>query len=368
MPLRYAVDMTTDPTKPAHPDRVDLRSDTVTRPTAAMLEAMRSARVGDDVLGDDPTVGELEERAATLFGKERALFVPSGTMANLLAIRSQTEHGDEIIAHGESHVFHYETGGYAAIAGCSMRFAEGPRGTFEAGEVRRLVRGNDHHWPRTRLVAVENTHNRGRGRVWPLAQLRAVSEAAKELGLRTHMDGARSWNASVRSGTPLDEIAAGFDTVSACFSKGLGCPAGSIVAGDAGTIERAPRLRKMLGGTMRQSGILAAAALFALEHNVERLAEDHDNARRLAEGIARIPGCTVDLEGLETNLVYFDVAPALGTAAEAQRRLEAAGVRTLDEGPRTLRAVTHLDVTSGMVDAAVERMVRVLGPVAAAPA
>ncbi|MCZ7634218.1 MAG: threonine aldolase family protein [Phycisphaerales bacterium] len=257
---------------------IDLRSDTITRPTAAMRRVMAEAPVGDDVFGDDPTVRLLEERFAGLFGKAAAVFVPSGTMANQLAIRAQTEPGDEVITHPESHVSLYESGAPAALSGVTLRYAEGPRGTFTAEEVRGCVRPRDAHYGPSALVAVENTHNRGGGRVWPLEQLRAVREECLRLGVRLHLDGARIWNAHVVSGVPLAEYGSLADTVSACFSKGLGAPVGSALAGDERTIARARRFRKMFGG-MRQAGILTAACLYALDHHVARLGEDHAKAR-----------------------------------------------------------------------------------------
>ncbi len=333
---------------------VDLRSDTVTRPGAAMLRAMVEAPLGDDVLGDDPTVLRLQERVATLLGKEAACFVPSGTMANQAAIRAHTEPGDEIIAHKESHIIHYETGAPAAISGCLVAPAEGARGQFDEAEVRRLVRSKDYHAPRSRLLVVENTHNRGGGSVWPIERIGRVTAAAREAGLRTHLDGARLWNACAASGVAPSEYASHFDSVSACFSKGLGAPVGSIVAGSREFIGRVFRFRKMMGGAMRQAGILAAAALYALENNRARLAQDHANARALAEGLAKIAGLSVDLAALETNLLFFEVDTKLGTAAEFCARLRERGVWMLPTGARTVRAVTHLDVDEEMIGRAVE--------------
>lgn len=343
-------------------ETIDLRSDTVTRPTAAMRRAMAEAEVGDDMFGDDPSVRRLEERFCEITGMEAALFVPSGTMANQLAIRAQTEPGDEIITHPESHIVHYETGGPAAISGVSLRFAAGPRGTFDADAVRALVRPDDPHCAVTRLVSIENTHNRGRGRVWPIDQLHDVFDAAHDLGLRAHVDGARVWNAAVASGQTVRAILSNADSVSACFSKGLGAPVGSALAADAATIRRARRFRKMLGGAMRQSGVIAAAALHALDHHVDRLAEDHDNARFLADRLAEIPSVTVALDQVETNLVYFDTDPALGGAVHLCRTLASRGVLCLDEGPHTIRAVTHLDVTRPQIERALAIFSEVLGP------
>lgn len=332
---------------------IDLRSDTVTRPSEAMRRAMIAAPLGDDVLGDDPTVIELQERVAALLGKEGACFVPSGTMANQASIRALTEPGDEIIGHKDSHIIHYEGGAPAVISGCMIAAAEGERGRFSLDEFNRLVRPDNVHAPRTRLLVIENTHNRGGGAVWPLDQIAALTGRARELGLKRHLDGARLWNASVASGVPPREYARHFDTVSTCFSKGLGAPVGSTVAGDRATIARVARIRKMLGGAMRQSGVLAAAAIFALENNISRLAEDHANARRLAETLADVEGLRVDLAAVETNIVYVDVAPELGTAAEFCGRLHARGVWVLPTGPRRLRVVTHLDVSREGIERAV---------------
>ena len=340
---------------------IDFRSDTITQPTDAMREAMAGAAVGDDVLGHDPTVQALEERVANLLGKDAAIFVPSGTMANLLAVRSQTQPGDEIIAHHDCHIFQYETGGFAAIAGCSMWQLHGERGMFSAEDIRPAVRYDDHHCPRTRLVCVENTANRGGGFCWDLRELRRVKDTSEELGLLVHMDGARVWNAHIATGVPLIELGACADTVSCCFSKGLGAPVGSALAGSAETIARARHFRKMLGGSMRQSGVLGAAALYALDHHVERLADDHANARRLAAGLDRLPGLGVDAQEVQTNLVYVDVGPELGDAFRLQERLEAAGVLSLAETTTRLRFVTHLHLSDADIDGAIERVSGAIG-------
>ena len=334
-------------------DQIDLRSDTVTKPTPAMRRAMAEAEVGDDVLGDDPTVNQLQARVATLLGKDAACFVPSGSMANGSAIRAHTEPGDEIIAHEQSHFFMYETASFAAIAGCSFRPVGGERGLFGPAAIDEAMRPDKPHFARSRLVIVENTHNGGGGSVWPMDRIERVCTRAREHHLRLHMDGARLWNACAATGHEPSDYAAHFDTVSVCFSKGLGAPVGSAVAGDAGTIERVFRFRKMFGGAMRQSGILAAAALHALEHHLDRLAEDHANARRLAEGIDAIDGLTVDLAGVETNMVYFDVDDRLGSAGTLCRSLESHGVRMLPVGPSRVRAVCHLDVTSEQIERAI---------------
>ncbi|MFG0286502.1 MAG: threonine aldolase family protein [Phycisphaerales bacterium JB039] len=331
---------------------IDLRSDTVTRPTPGMVRAMAEAPLGDDVLGDDPTVRRLEDRVADLLGKPAACFVPSGTMANACALRAHTRPGDEIIAHRESHIYLYETGGFAALCGCSIRLIDGPAGVFQAAAIEPEVRGADQHEPRTSVVAVENTHNRGGGAIWPIETLEAVGREAHRLGLRAHLDGARIWNAHVASGESLARIAAPFDTVSCCFSKGLGAPAGSILAGSADCVALVRRFRKMLGGAMRQSGVLAGAALYALDHHVQRLADDHANARRLAGILADAPGLQVDPACIQTNMVYFELAPDLPGAGHACAELAALGVLTLPEGSRRIRAVCHLDVSRGDIERA----------------
>jgi len=331
---------------------IDLRSDTVTRPTPAMLAAMTAAPLGDDVLGDDPTVHALQERVAAILGKEAACFVPSGTMANQLAIRVSTEPGDEIIAHADSHIIHYETGAPAVISGASIRPLTGQLGQFDAADVDAAIRPANDHFPRSRLVVVENTHNRGGGAVWPQERIAAVCTAAARHSLRRHLDGARLWNASIASGRSPAEIAAHFDTVSVCFSKGLGAPAGSAIAGDRESIARARRFRKMLGGAMRQSGLLAAAALHALEHHVDRLADDHANARRLADGLTGVRHLSIPMP-VATNMVFVDVAPQLGTAAAFCETLKHQGVLVLPTAPQRLRAVTHLDAPRSAIERAV---------------
>lgn len=326
-----------------------------------MRRAIAEAEVGDDMFGDDPTVARLEARVCELTGMGAAVFVPSGTMANQIAIRSQTEPGDEVICHPDSHIVHYETGGPAALSGVTTRFADGPRGTFTADTVRALVRPDDQHFAVTRLVSLENTHNRGRGRVWPLEQFHAVVNTAHELNLRAHVDGARLWNASVASGRSVGEILGDADSVSVCFSKGLGAPVGSAFASDAATVKRARRFRKMFGGAMRQAGVLAAGAIYALDHHIDRLADDHANARLLAERLTEIPGVTSSPEQAETNLVYFDLSDALGPAPALCEALAAEGVLVLAEGPRTIRAVTNLDVSRADIDRAVATFASVLG-------
>lgn len=338
---------------------IDLRSDTVTRPTKEMLSAMTRAELGDDVLGDDPTVIRLQEEFAQRVGKPAACFVPTGTMANQTAIRAHTEPGDEIIAHGDSHIIHYETGAPAALSGCMIRPLTGERGQFDVEDVEAAVRPVGIHAPNSRLLEIENTQNRGGGSVWAMDRLQRVTKRGRELGLKLHLDGARLWNAHVASGVKMSEYASLFDTVSCCFSKGLGTPAGSIVAGDVETIRRVARFRKMFGGAMRQAGVLAGAALYAMEHHVQRLSEDHANAKRLGEGIANIKGLSLHPEqakyGIESNLVFFDLSPSLPmTAADLCAKLKANGVLMMPPGPRRIRAVTHLDASRSQIDEALK--------------
>ena len=329
---------------------IDLRSDTVTRPTAAMREAMARAEVGDDVLGDDPTVRALEEETARITGKEASLFVPSGTMGNQLGIATQTRPGDDVIVGEAAHPVLYEGAAGAALSGVQFSVA-GRGGMFTAEEMEAAIHPRVYFTPRTSLVSVENTHNRSGGRVWPMAQARAVAEHARALGLATHLDGARVWNASVASGIDVAALCAPYDTVSVCFSKGLGAPVGSAFCASRALVEDARRFRKRWGGAMRQSGILAAAALHALAHHRERLADDHTNARRLAEAMSRVDGVRIDRNGLETNIVNLE----LDVASEHVLRLaREEGVLVYLGGPRRLRAVTHLDVSRADIDTAAQ--------------
>ncbi len=330
----------------------DFRSDTVTKPTPAMRQAMAEAEVGDDVFGEDPTVQRLEARVADILGKEAALFVPSGVMGNQLAIAVHTRPGDEVVLAERSHIFHYESGAPALLSGVQLRPLADPRGFLTAEAVRAVVRGRYDWEPRTRLVCLENTVNKAGGLVYPLGLAREVAGAARAHGLRLHLDGARLWNAAVASGHPEAELAAPFDTVSVCLSKGLGAPVGSLLAGEAETIRLARRYRKLFGGGMRQVGILAAAGLVALGHRTA-LADDHRRARRLAEALAATPGFEVDPTSVETNIVLAETGPP---AAAVLARLEALGVRMVAFGPHTVRATTHRDVS----DAEVERTVDVL--------
>ncbi len=340
---------------------VDLRSDTVTKPTPEMRRVMASAEVGDDVFGDDPTVNALQEHVADLFGMEAALFVASGTMGNEVAIAAQTRPGDEIIADRESHIYLYEGGGPAMLSGCSMKLLAGKWGMFCAQDVRAAIRPEDCHNPCTSLVVIENTHNRGGGACWPIERIAEIRAVTNEAGLKMHLDGARLMNACVATGKKPLDFAQHFDTVSICFSKGLGAPIGSAVAGAKDTVYRMHRMRKVFGGGMRQVGIIAAAARYALDHHVDRLAEDHDNARRLAEGAAERPNISIDLDAVQTNIVYMDVDASFGTARQLEDALREQGVWMLALGAQRIRAVTHLDVTREDIDRALKILGEVLG-------
>ncbi|MGC2199435.1 MAG: threonine aldolase family protein [Stellaceae bacterium] len=326
-------------------DRIDLRSDTVTTPSAAMRQAMAAAPVGDDQYGEDPSVNRLQERVAELLGKEAALFVPSGTMANQLALKILTRPGDDVIVGEEAHVVWHESGAAAANSGVQFTVV-GQGGLFAAADVRAAYKPPGHIvFPPTTLVAVENTHNRGGGVVFPHAEVIAVCETARELDLASYLDGARLFNAAAATGQSLAELAAPFDFVSVALSKGLGCPVGSLIAGRYDGIIRARRARRMFGGAMRQSGILAAAGLYALEHNLSRLVEDHENARLLAERLARLHGVSLDLATVQSNIVIFRMEPDAPDAATVVSRAQEAGVLISAFGVRTVRAVTHLDVS-----------------------
>jgi threonine aldolase len=336
------------------PERViDLRSDTVTRPTPAMRRAMAEAEVGDDVYGEDPSVQRLEARAAELLGKPAALFVPTGTMANQIALLCHTRPGDEVLHGEDNHCVLYESGAGAAWAGVQFR-AVGRGGLFTADELAQALRPADVHYPRASLVALENTHNRAGGRVFPQADVQAIAERAHAAGLHVHLDGARLWNAAAATGRSPAELAAPVDSVSACFSKGLGAPVGSVLAGSLALRAQAHRFRKMLGGGMRQAGVLCAAASHALEHHLSRLVDDHANAQRLARGLAGLPGLSCELSAVETNLVCFDVRDM--EAADFVRQARANGVLLNAIGPRRLRAVTHLDVSAEDIELALERL------------
>jgi threonine aldolase len=339
---------------------IDLRSDTVTRPSPAMREAIARAEVGDDVLGDDPTVKRLEERMAKLLGKEAALYVPSGTMSNVLAVISQTRPGDEMILDRRSHIFNYEVAGAAVLGGVQLCPTDGPAGLLPIAELASFVRPPNIHHPVTALVGVENTHNRAGGKVYPIDQLERVSVFASERRLRVHMDGARLANASVRTGIPFERYGALADSITFCFSKGLGAPIGSALISDARTIEKARVWRKRLGGGMRQVGLLAAACLYALDHNVARLAEDHAKAARIGELVTASGRYRLTFP-VETNIVIFERADC----AEGMEKLAGAfkehGVLSHPFSSRHMRMVTHLDILDEDMARLERVMVKVLG-------
>ncbi|UCD56887.1 MAG: low-specificity L-threonine aldolase [Candidatus Hydrogenedentota bacterium] len=339
---------------------IDLRSDTLTKPSPAMRRAMAEAEVGDDVYGEDPTVNRLQQLVAKILDKEDALFVPSGTMANLAAMLSHTRPGDEIILERGSHIFNYEAGGLAALAGVQPFALDGDRGIIEPEQVEHSIRFSNVHLPPTRLVWLENTHNHGGGTVFPLEKIKAIRNVALNYGLTVHMDGARLFNACAAADIPPEEYAKQVDSLSFCFSKGLGAPVGSIIAGSREFIEREHRYRKMLGVGMRQAGMLAAAAIYALDNNVGRLVEDHKNAKRLAEGLAKLDGVQIIKGPVETNLVFFDVGRTGKNALEIMNEGREHGLLISPEGFTVMRAVTHLDVSAEDIEEAVEVVHRTL--------
>jgi len=338
---------------------VDLRSDTVTRPTAAMRRAMSEAEVGDDVYGEDPTVNRLEKRAAEIFGKPAALFVPTGCMGNLICIKVWTHHGNEVICEERSHVNLYELASMSAIAGCMPRVARAEDGLLTWKHVEAAIRPQIYYDSQTALVCLENTNNMWGGTVYPTAQAHEICDRAHERGLRVHLDGARIFNASVALGEDVKHLAAKFDSVMFCLSKGLGAPVGSMVVGSSDFIEKARVYRKMFGGGMRQAGVLAAAGLLALEESPKRLHIDHENARRLAQGIAEIPGLHIDPAKVKTNIVIFDCSKTGKTAVELCEALLPHGVWAQDTAPYSVRLVTHCDVDRD----ALERALKVLAEI-----
>jgi threonine aldolase len=344
---------------------IDLRSDTVTRPTPGMRAAMAAAEVGDDVFGEDPTVNRLQECVAALLGKEAALYVPSGTMSNQICIRTHTQPGDELLCDVQSHIYHFEAGGPAVLSGVTCRTIPGDFGILDVTQLEDKIRPGNDHMVRTRLVVLENTHNRGGGRIYPLEKVQAISEWAHGNGLLMHLDGARLWNAVVATGIPAATWAAHFDSVSVCFSKGLGAPIGSALAGSREFIQKARRSRKLLGGGMRQGGVAAAAALYAVEHHIDRLAEDHRNAQVLAGAIARTPGLRLSPPEVETNLIWVEVEREFGTARDVAAELKEKGILVHVAGPQVFRACTHLDVSAAQVERAADAIRRLQGRPAA---
>ena len=333
---------------------IDLRSDTVTLPTSEMREAMYEAFVGDDVFGDDPSINNLEERVAEILGKEAAVYMPSGTMTNQVAIRTHTEPGDEILLEQSAHVYFNEAGATAALSGVICSLIPGDRGVFGAEEIEAAIRPTNDHYPRTKLVCVENTANRGGGKVWPLEKLAEVKKTAHENGLKIHLDGARIWNAAAAMNIPESEIAKHFDSVSVCFSKGLGAPVGSALAGSSDFIMEARRFRKQFGGGMRQAGIIAAGALYALENNRERLTVDHDNAKIFAKGLAEINGIDVNPDDVETNIINFRVQGM--TKDELIDKLNKQVTHVLPKDSITIRAVTNLMVSESQINIALDHV------------
>ncbi len=340
---------------------IDLRSDTVTRPTPAMREAMARAEVGDDVFGEDPTVNRLQAEVATLLGKEAGLFVPSGTMGNQLCIKCHTSPGDEVVAERGAHVFNYETAGAAFLSSVQIHVVDGERGIMRADQIRKSIRPNLYYMPRTRLICLENTHNRAGGTIYPLEVIREVRALADEFGIRTHLDGARLWNACAATGVTPAEYAGYFDSVSVCLSKGLGAPVGSVIAGTRAFIDDARHFRKIFGGGMRQAGILAAAGLYALNNNRRRLAEDHEKASWLARALSTIPGFSIDLATVQSNIIIIDVE-ATGRQPDAiLGDLKKRGVLLSAGNYMGLRAVTHLDVSMGQVEEAASVIKEIMG-------
>ena len=358
------IQSTTDPERELHAPQgtaniVDLRSDTVTRPTPAMRRAMAEAEVGDDVYLEDPTVNALEARAAEIFGKEAALFVPSGCMGNLIAIKVWTHHGDEVICEERSHVNLYELASMSAIAGCMPRVARGEDGILTWPQIEAVIRPKIYYDSQTALVCLENTHNMAGGTLYTAAQISNICNHAHASGLKVHLDGARVFNAAVALGVSVSEIARDVDSVMFCLSKGLGAPVGSMVAGSHAFVEKSRIYRKMFGGGMRQAGVLAAAGLLALEESPQRLKIDHQNAKLLADGIAKIPSLQIDPDAVKTNIVIFDCKPSGMDAVQLCNVVKPYGIWALDTAPYSVRFVTHYDVDSR----ACERALSVLGDV-----
>ena len=340
---------------------IDLRSDTVTQPTDAMRKAMARADVGDDVYGEDPTVNRLQDKVATMFGKKAALFVPSGTMANQLAIRLHTQPGQEVIVESTAHIVRYEQGAAGALAGVQLHWVMGDRGLISAEQVEAAIRPKDPHTIQTALICLENTHNSGGGTIYPLATIERIRAVAATHSIPMHLDGARLFNAVAATTLPPAAYAQHFDTLSVCLSKGLGAPVGSLLMmNDLTLLEKAKRLRRMYGGAMRQSGILAAAGIYALEHHIGRLTVDHDHAKRLARQLQQIPTVRISPQNVDTNIVIFDVIGHHLTPLAIVATLKQEGVLINTIGGTRFRAVTHLDISSAAIDQAGEIFARVL--------
>jgi threonine aldolase len=341
-------------------DWIDLRSDTVTKPSAEMRKAMCAAEVGDDVYGEDPTVNLLQKTTADILGKETALFVPSGVMANQLALKSQTSPGDEVIVECESHIFNFETAGASFLSHVQLNTLRGDHGVLTAPHINQAIRSPIYYNPTTSLICLENTHNKAGGTMYPLEEIKSISELARKKNIALHLDGARLWNASAASGIKPKEYSQFFDTVSVCFSKGLGAPVGSALAGTREIIEKARKFRKIFGGGMRQSGILAAGALYALDHNIDRLNEDHKKAKLFAQKLMGISGIHIDLDYVQTNIVVIKIDGRGGGTGKILSQLKSKGVLLSEMDASTLRAVTHLDVSMEQVTRAAEIMRTVL--------
>jgi threonine aldolase len=339
---------------------IDLRSDTLTKPTREMRHAMMAAEVGDDVFGEDPTINHLQEKIAELTGKESALFVTSGTQGNQVSVNAHTQPGQEIILDKNSHIVNYESGAPAMLSGAQLHPIDGKHGFISADQVRAAFRPPDDHYPQTGLICLENTHNRAGGTIYPLDEIQRISQSAREKSIPIHLDGARLWNASIATGISIKEYCQYFDSMMMCFSKGLGAPVGSIVAGSKEFIKRAHFYRKAYGGGIRQGGILAAAALYALEHHWPLLKEDHRRARRLAEGIMNLPGISVDFETVQTNILIFEIDPQEISADLFVNQLGEKGVFMFTFGPIRVRAVTHLEISDEDIEYAINVMKKLL--------
>lgn len=333
---------------------VDLRSDTFTKPSSGMRKAMYKAEVGDDVFNEDPTVNKLQNKVSKLLGTEDGLYVSSGTMGNQIAINTHTQPGQEVILEQYAHIFYYEAGAPALLSGVQLRPVLGNNGILSADSIKKVIRPDNYHFPPTSLICIENTHNRAGGRIYPLEEIMKIRKVADEYNIKMHLDGARLWNASVASKVSLREYAKYFDSVSVCFSKGLGAPVGSMLLGNKEFIKLAHRYRKIYGGAMRQAGIIAAGALFAVENNIERLVEDHKNAKNLAEGVNLLPQFSVDYDSDCTNIVMIDVIDTDISAEDVVFQLNKNNVKLLAVSPKKIRAVTHLDVSREGIDMALK--------------
>ncbi len=323
---------------------IDLRSDTVTKPSSAMRNAMMEAEVGDDVYREDPTVNKLQEKVANMFGKEAALFVPTGVMGNQVCIRTNTNHGDEIIADEDSHIFVYENAAPAALSGVSIKTIPNSMGVITAEQIQAAINPNAYYLPKTKLICLENTHGRSGGTIFPIEEIKKISQLTRERNIKLHLDGARIWNASVESGISLSEYAKYFDSISVCLSKGLGAPIGSVIIGDKEFIDMALVHRKMFGGGMRQVGIIASAGLYAIENNINRLSDDHKKAKLLADGLKNLKSFKVNIKSVQTNMVIADIQ-INKTQQEVLALLKTNGILLTPERNTSIRAVTHLDVS-----------------------